>query len=52
MAIAKGEESDATDFRIQEIELLMEHSPWELHPDDGCIAKVKKPTSGASARSM
>lgn len=40
LSIAKGEETDATDFRILEIELLMEHSPWTLHPDDGCIHKA------------
>jgi hypothetical protein len=39
LSIAKGQETDETDFRIQEIELLMEHSPWVLHPDDGCILK-------------
>lgn len=43
LSIAKGEETDATDFRIREIELLMEHSSWTLHPDDGCIAKDSTP---------
>lgn len=39
LCIAKGEETDATDFRIQEVELLMKQSPWMMHPDEGCIAK-------------
>lgn len=47
MSIAKGEETDATDFRIQEIELLMENSPWMMCPGNGCILKANKP-QGAS----
>lgn len=43
LSIAKGEESDATDSRVQEIERLMERSPWVLHPDDGCILKASEP---------
>lgn len=39
LSINKGEKSMQADFRVQEIKLLMEHSPWILHPDDGCIAK-------------
>lgn len=33
LSIAKGEETEATDFRIHEIDLLMENSPWMLDPD-------------------
>lgn len=33
VSIAKGQETDATDFRIREIELMMENSPWMLDPD-------------------
>lgn len=51
LSLAKGEETDATDFRIREIELLMEHSPWTLDPDDGCIPKAIKP-HGASRPGM
>ncbi len=40
LSIAKGQETDATDFRIQVIELLMSKAPWQLCPDEGCIPRV------------
>lgn len=40
LAIAEGQETDATDFRVQEIELLMSKAPWRLCPDEGCIPRV------------
>lgn len=33
LAIAKGQETEATDFRIREVELMMENSPWTIDPD-------------------
>lgn len=38
-ANAAGHDDDEGDFRIQLIEMLMEASPWLLHPDYGCITK-------------
>lgn len=49
LSIAKGQETEATDFRIQEIEMLMRNSPWTLCPDDGCVPKDSEP-QGPSAR--
>lgn len=39
MDLAQGQESDNTDFRIREIEGLMDASPWALHPDFGVLPK-------------
>lgn len=47
LSIAKGEETDAADYRVQEIELLMEQSPWYLHPDEGCMLKANKSQSAS-----
>lgn len=41
MSIAKGQETDATDFRIREIELMMENSPWMLDPDSPATPVLK-----------
>lgn len=43
LSIAKGQETEETDFRIHEIKMLMDNSPWMLCPDDGCVPKTGKP---------
>lgn len=40
LALAKGEETGDTDFRIQVIKQLMSQAPWQMCPDDGCIPKA------------
>lgn len=43
LSIARGEETERTDDRIKEIDLLMSVSPWMMCPDEGCIAKTAMP---------
>lgn len=37
--LADGRETDETDFRVYTVELLMNGSPWTMHPDMGCVLK-------------
>lgn len=41
LSIAKGEETEATDRRLAEIDKLLDDSPWTYCPDRGCIVKAE-----------
>lgn len=39
LSIAMGQDHDMTDYRIGEIKMMMEYSPWVMHPSYGCVDK-------------
>ncbi len=52
MLVAEGKETDASVERLTYLDLITDISPWQMHPDYGCVRSADVPTLDAAEEAM